>query len=209
MMSKIIDWLTEGFHNLAELILINFLWFILTILVVTGPPAAAGLFYATNQLAHDKPIGWRTYFEGFRTYFWLSWRWGLMVLLVSAVLVSNYLFYRRFDASWSTWVQGLFVGLCIFWGLLNLYTFPLLLEQTDRRLSVALRNSLVMYIQRPLLSLGIAGLIILVALVSARYFFPLWILLIGSLSAYLANRVTVDTVTQISALDSPVDGESS
>lgn len=207
-MSKIVDWLTEGFHNLAELILVNFLWFILTILVVTAPPAAAGLFYATNQLAHEKPLGWSAFFEGFRTHFWLSWRWGIMVMLVGAVLVSNYLFYRTFDAPWSSWVQGFVVGLCILWGVLNLYTFPLLLEQSDRRLLVALRNSFVMCIQRPLLVLGIAALIILVGFVSARYFFPLWILLVGSLGAYLANCVTVDTVMRISASDKSFNRES-
>ena len=191
------NWLVEAYHNMAELVIVNLLWFLLTIPVVTAPPAAAGLYYATNQVAYEKTINWRTFFEGFRTHFWMSWRWALMVVLGTVLILSNIWFYRGFEAQWSVWLQSFFMGLLVLWGLLNLYTFPLLLEQSDRRLVIALRNSLVLYIRRPLFSLGAAALIILLAYLSFRYLYPLLLVLTGSLSAYLANQVTVHVVAEL------------
>lgn len=111
--SALTDWLVEAYHNMAELVIVNILWFLLTLLVVTAPPAVAGLYYATNQIAYEKAISWRTFFEGFRTFFWMSWRWALMVVLVAALLIFNYLFYHGFGTEWSYWVQGAFLGLLI------------------------------------------------------------------------------------------------
>jgi hypothetical protein len=94
-------------------------------------------------------------------------------------------------------VQGLFVGLLILWILLNIYTFPLLLEQSDRRLVVALRNSLVIYIRRPLFGLGTAALIGILMYISMRYLYVLVPVLTTGLCAYLANRVTVQVVGEL------------
>jgi uncharacterized membrane protein YesL len=121
-----------------------------------------------------------------------------MVVLVAALLIFNYLFYHGFGTEWSYWVQGAFLGLLILWGLLNLYTFPLLLEQSDRRLVTALRNSLVIYIRRPAYALGSAALMVLVGYLSYRLL-PLWGVITASLSAYLANQVTIRVVMELSA----------
>ena len=200
--SALWDWLVEAYHSMAELVIVNMLWFGLTILVVTAPPAAAGLYYATNQMAHEKAIGWRTFFEGFREHFWMSWRWALANLLVASLIVVNYLFYQGFESAWSTWVQGLFVGLFILWVLLNLYTFPLLLEQEDRRLIIALRNSLVIYIRRPLYAFGTAVLIGILIYGSSRFLFVLWPVITAGLGAYLSSRVTVRVVAELTGAGS-------
>jgi hypothetical protein len=187
-------WLTDAWHNLWELLVFNLLWLVLSIPLITAPPAFVGLYYATNQLAHGRDVNWRAFFEGFRLHFWLGWRWATLNLLVVALAFSNYIFYGRFQTNWSTWVQGAILGLLFIWGLLQMYTFPLLLEQNQRKLSIAMRNSLVMYLRFPGFSLGMALLILVVAYLLTRFAWPTWLVLNAGLFAYMANRTTVHLV---------------
>jgi len=183
--------LADAYYDSIPLITINLLWFLLTLLLVTAPPAAAGLYYATNRLAHRRSANWRTFFEGFRAHFWLGWRWVLTNLLVLAVLLGDAWFYGRMGWGWGEWVQGFLVGLAILWGLLQIYTFPLLLEQQERRMLVAVRNSAVLYLRRPLFSIGLALVVILLIGLSTWLLPPCWLFFTASLSAFLANRGTI------------------
>lgn len=183
--------LADAYYDSIPLITINLLWCLLTLPPITAPPAAAGLYYATNRLAHRRSANWRTFFEGFRAHFWLGWRWVLTNLLVLAVLLGDAWFYGRMGWGWGEWVQGFFVGLAILWGLLQIYTFPLLLEQQERRMLVAVRNSAVLYLRRPLFSIGLALVVILLIGLSTCLLPPCWLFFTASLSAFLANRGTI------------------
>lgn len=185
------DALVDAYYESVPLIIINLLWFLLTLPLITAPPAVAGLYYATNRLAHRQSANWRTFFEGFRAHFWLSWRWALANLLVLTILAGDAWFYGRMGWDWSYWLQGVFLALVILWGLLQIYTFPLLLEQEDRRMTTAVRNSAVLYLKHPLFSIGLALLVVLLVAVST-WLLPLcWLFLTPSLSAFLTNRGTI------------------
>ncbi|MFC1879436.1 DUF624 domain-containing protein [Chloroflexota bacterium] len=195
--SLVYRWLEESWHNLWELVAFNFLWFVLTLPVVTAPAAAAGLFYATNLLAHEKPVGWRTFFEGFREHFWLSWRWGAVNLFAVLLFASNILFYKQFQTTWSGWLRGIFWGLALLWSFLQVFTFPLLLEQSDQRIFTALRNSLVLYLRRPGLAVLVAAFVLALAFLSAMFAWPLWVVLVAGLGAYLANLAVLHILKEI------------
>jgi hypothetical protein len=183
--------LVDAYYDAIPLITTNLLWFALTLPLITAPPAAAGLYYVTNRLAHRRSANWRAFFEGFRSAFWLGWRWALMNLLALTVLTGSYWLYGRIGAEWSDWLQGLLLSLAALWGLLQTYTFPLLLEQEDHRMLTALRNSVVLFVKCPVTSLGVASLIVLLIVVSTLLLPPAWLLATASLAAYLANRGTI------------------
>jgi uncharacterized membrane protein YesL len=191
------QWLNDAWHALWELLVFNLLWLALTLPLVTAPPAAAGLYYATNQLAHEKEANWQDFFDGFRRYFWLSWRWMLVNLLAAALVFANYLFYGRLQAQWSSAVQGVFLGLLLLWVMLQLYTFPLLLEQAEQRVLTALRNSLVLYLRRPGFALGMAFFLMAALFLLTRFAWPTWLVVTAGLSAYLSNRATIYLVADL------------
>ena len=83
------------------------------------------------------------------------------------------------------------------WSFLQVYTFPLLLEQSDRRILTALRNSLVLYLRRPGLILLVATFVLAVAFLATMFAWPVWILLVAGLGAYLANLATLHTLAEI------------
>jgi uncharacterized membrane protein YesL len=188
------DELWIAYYRSIDLILTNLIWFLFSVLIVTAVPALGGLFYATNQIAHGGSGNWRTFWEGFRRYFWLSWRWGLINAAVLALLGVSLWFYGQVETSWAIGVRVLLIGLSVVWIESQLFTFPLLLEQADQRFIVALRNSGVIFLRWPGTALGATLQIVIVALLSVLFFPPAWIFISASLCVYFANRAVVTSV---------------
>jgi uncharacterized membrane protein YesL len=189
--------LVEAYHEAAELLIVNALWVLFTLLILTAPPAAAGMYYATNQIAHQRAVSWRTFFEGFRKYWWVSWLWAILNVVALAIMVFNANFYGSFENQWLLCARGLFLGLIIPWLLLQVYIFPLLVEQEEPSLLTAIRNSAVLYLRMPGISLG--TVIVLLASGWLSYLlrgFPFFVF-VGSLSAFLANRAVMMMVKKI------------
>ena len=184
------EWFRDAIDSLELLILYNLFWLLLSIPLITAPPAAAGLFYATRMVALRREVSWRTFFDGFRDYFWLSWRWGLVNIFVTALFVSNILFYAGREGSWADWIQGAFLALFILWLCSSLYIFPLLLEQDDRRVWIAWRNNLILMIKSPGIFFGMGAVLLGIAVLSTILLLPVWFLVTGSLIAFLSNTTT-------------------
>jgi uncharacterized membrane protein YesL len=185
------------YYDSIPFIGINLLWFLLTLPLITAFPAMAGLYYATNQLAHGKSAGGSEFFEGFRNYFWVSWCWGLMNIFVIVVLAVNIWFYGQVKASWADLIRGTSLGLMVIWGSMQFYIFPFLIEQKDRRLKVAVRNTLVMSLRSPLRTFGLAIGVMALTLIAAQYFAPALAIFLVSLSAYYANRTVIRTIDDL------------
>jgi len=181
---------------------LNILWTLLTIPVVTAFPAAVALSYATNQLAHGEEAGWGVMWHGFKQHLGRSYLWGLLNVFVVLVVYSNIWFYSHLEGDWTAWVQGLFLGLAFLWLLLQMYALPLLFEQERPHLGLALRNSLVLLGSHPLYGLGIMVLIIVIAIVTTVFLFPIWLLLSAGVIAYLANKATITSIARLNARSS-------
>ncbi len=192
------DKLADAYYGLIPLISLNIIWFVCCLPLVTAIPATAALFYATNRLAHGDNADWRTFFQGFRLYFWRSWLWGLLNLFAGVVLVSNFIFVSsQVQGTLRVWASAGVVVLAFLWLALQLYTFPLILEQQEPRLLLALRNSLIALVKRPVRTVGITLLVLALALVSTLVLAPLWVFITGSVCAWIANRAALAAITAI------------
>jgi len=158
--------LKDFYEEMFVLVGANLLWVLLCIPLVTIPPATAGMFYLTNQIAHHKSIEFRMFFEGFKKYFVKSWLLTLLNLLAAALFYANYQFYGQMAAQWASIVQGLFVGLFVIWCLIQMYVFPMLLEQQEPRLLLAVRNAAFLAFASPITTLTLAVLMAVVAALS-------------------------------------------
>ena len=191
------DKLSDAYVAAIPIVTLNFFWFICSLPIVTLIPATAALFYATNRLAHGKPADWHTFYEGFRLYFRRSWLWGLLNLLVVTILVSNFVYYGRIDAQWASVAGALVIVISVIWLALQIYTFPLLIEQEHPQLRLALRNSLIILLKRPLFTLGAVLLIVVLAVFSTLVIFPAWFFVTASVCAYIANLATVNSIAKV------------
>jgi uncharacterized membrane protein YesL len=191
------DELWGAYDRSIDLILVNVIWFLFSVPLVTAVPALGGLFYATNRMAHGSTGDWRVFWQGFRETFRLSWRWGLVNTVVLLFLGFNWWFYGQIEISGVLWIRGLILMLIAVWIQLQLFTFPLLLEQADQRFTVALRNSGVLLLRWPATALGATLEILIVTLPSIFIFPPAWIFISASLCAFLANRAVVTSVQKM------------
>lgn len=183
--------LRDFWEEMYILVLSNVIWLGLCLLVIPGPPATAGLYYLTNRVAHGRSVGLRTFFEGLRRYFIKGWLWAMANAFFLAVMGANFSFYGRFQGFWVQFVQGLFLGAAVLWLTLQLYTFPLLLEQEDQRLRVALRNALSMALKNPGFTLVLVILVASIVVLSLVLVLPIGLLAI-SFIALLSNHAVLD-----------------
>jgi uncharacterized membrane protein YesL len=197
MNDRLRDTFLDAYLSAIPLITLNVLWFICSLPIVTLIPSTAALFYATYRIAHGKSADRQTFFEGFRRYFWSSWLWGLLNGVVVAGLVANELFYTRTDSEGLVGLRGVFIALGIFWLGIQVYTFPLMLEQEQPNLRLAIRNSLVIFLKRPVHTVGWAVLIGGLTVASTLMIWPVWMFFTASVCAWLANRATLTAIGQI------------
>ena len=87
--------LKSGVHEIAQLVLLNLLWLVCSLAVVTLPASTTALAYAVRQLIYE-PTDYKLkgFFEGFKTGFWWSWRWFLPNLVLTLLFLFNILFFR-------------------------------------------------------------------------------------------------------------------
>lgn len=184
------DTLLDAYDSALEVLKANLLWFLLSLPVVSIPAAAVGAYYSSYKMAQRTTVNIGTFFEGIRLYVWAGYRFFLLNLIVIVILAVNFSFYGRIQEQWATWVQGIIVGLLIIWLALNIYTFPLYLAQTEKKLRVALRNSMVFYLRQPAMCLSLIAFLFLLAAISTLLS-PAWLLCSVILCLMLCCRFTL------------------
>ena len=165
-------------------------WVLIFVPIALASPATGGLYYATNQLAHGKDGGPMVYWEGLKTYFWPSYRWGIMNFVVAFLFSVNLWFYGNAPWSFAPYIRIVFIVGAFFWGALQMYTFPFMIEQEEPGVKIALRNSFLAVARYPLRSFGFLLLILVIALASTYFYFVLWVVVSVSVIAYLSNKNT-------------------
>ena len=186
--------LSHLWDEMFLLAIANVLWVALCLLLVTAPPATAGLFVLTHRLASGKAASLGDFFAGLRRYFWRSWLWAIVAgagffILGGDVVLTGLLS----DADYVVLIQGFFLMLLFLWAFLLLYAFPLILEQEQPSLRLALRNALVMFATNPGFSITLFGLAMLVALLSSLLFAP-WAVITVAFLALLGNHAVLNRV---------------
>lgn len=168
-------------------LVLNAVWFVLQLPVVTGPPATAAL-YAMVQESHDAVYwGPRDAWAAFRRLFWPAWRWGLPNLLLLVVALFNFAAY--WDSPGITWAL-----LRLLWGLtlvawfgLNLFYWPFWLAQEDKSLRTTYANAARFFLLNPSAALLLTALSILLTLASLILTLPFTL----ALACWLASIGTV------------------
>ncbi len=188
--------LLDAWDSLLTLVAFNLLWVILTILIVPAFPAYAGLNYVTNKIANNDEAGLKEFFEGFKKYFWVSWKFGLINFVVYSLIVLNFRFFSQYEDFGFVILQYFFISIAFIWAMVQVYVFPLLLEQDAPSFFKGLWNSIVIYLKFPARSIGLS---ILVFGILALGFIvpPLLILVAVSFQAFLSNWHTIWAIQEL------------
>jgi len=190
--------LRDTYEELFLLVGANLLTLALLIPVVTGPPALAGLHYLAYHIATEKRVEFSFYWEGFRSYFLDSWKLAALNGLLFGLLGVDVWFYMS-QARGAWRVVGL-VGawMLLIWAVAQLYTFPLLVRQEERKLSLLVKNAVLLTLAYPVFSLTAALLLGLVLALSVVI--PVVFALVGlSFAAVMSAHVLRQGVEMVEA----------
>ena len=174
-------------YSFGELLVSNIFFVLMLLPIVTIPPAFGGLNYAASQLVINEPVNRQTFFEGFKKYFQTSYVWFFANVIVVGILLFNIdLSIQSHQVLWLQYLRGIYWILLGVWMLLQIYTFPLMIQQEKPRFILALRNSAILWFKHSIFSLLLSVIISILVIISI-YLFPLWFVISASLIAYITN----------------------
>ncbi len=111
--------------------------------VALFPMTVAGMYVVTNRVAHGKTFHFSDFVAGIRVYWWRSLLWFLGNVVFLVLVYANLVFYpSHFEGAWVVLVGG-------FWLAMQIYFWPLLIEQENPRMLLAWRNSAYMVLANP------------------------------------------------------------
>ena len=179
----------------ANFFLLNVLWLLACVPLITIFPATAALFAVVRDWVRGKETGFLMPFFGYmRENLGQSLVVGLVWTVVGLVLVADFLFVR----SITSWVRTpllvlLFLVGLVYWGTaVNL--FPVMVHYRAGWLQI-IKNSFLIAFSSPLMT--VLNLLIVTLAGLAIYYIPLSFLVFGSATAYLLYRLCHRVFQQI------------
>jgi len=170
------------YYELFLLVGVNLAWLGLSLLVVTAPPATAGVYYLANQLAKGETVSFSLFVQGMRRYFGRSWLLAIIVLVISVLLVGNLLFYANFANQWVRLISVFWGYVLLFWLAMLIYLFPLLIEQETKSLLLILRNAALLVLDNLAFTLTLGILLLLFLLLNVALAVPLLLIVMSGLA---------------------------
>jgi len=167
---------------------LNLAWLALQIPIVTGPAATAAMYVVARRAADGELVGPRDAWRALRAMLWPALGWGALNLLLAVVICVNFIVYGSAPGlAWAA-LRLAWGTLATLWFAMNLFYWPFWLAQTDRRLVLAFRNALLLYLKAPGFGLTLLLLCTALIIVSVLVTLPLavalmsWLALIGVLA---------------------------
>ena len=176
------------------LILLNVLWLLLQVPIVTGPPATAAMYAMARRVADGEVVGPRQAWQSLRELFWPAWGWGLANAVILVVVVGNFMAYGSAPGLGWAALRLAWGSIAALWFAINLFYWPFWLAQTDRRMVTTLRNALLLFLKAPAFGLTLLAVCAALALLSIAVTLPLaaalvsWLALLGVLGVDAALR---------------------
>jgi len=170
------------YYELFLLMGVNLAWLGLSLLVVTAPPATAGVYYLAHHLARGESVRFSLFVQGMRRYFGRSWLLAIVVVAINALLVGNILFYANFANQWVRLLSVFWGYVLLFWLAMLIYLFPLLIEQESKSLLLLLRNAALLVLDNVAFTLTLGVLLLLFLLLNVALAVPLFLIVMSGLA---------------------------
>ena len=142
----------------ADLVLLNLLWLVCCIPVVTIGPSCTAMCYTARRIANrESPVVAQTFFRAFKENFKQSFQVFLVLLLPIAVAASSFLFLLSGQLDDAGWLKLVYGAVILFSCFFCSYAYPLL-AYFDNSFKNTVRNIVMMPMANPLLALVVTVL---------------------------------------------------
>lgn len=167
------------------------------LLSIPIPIVSGALCWVTNQIAHERAVGWDTFVSGLRLYWRKSLAVALINLIVLILIVANLQFYAVYlEGTWTNFAVAAWILLGIYWYIAQIYWFPMILELESEKVLLALRNALSLVLVSPGFSIVLAIILLIITILCIGLTVPLP-LFMAVLLLLIINRATINRITVI------------
>jgi uncharacterized membrane protein YesL len=177
----------------------NLAFVALSLPLVTAPAALSALF-RVGYLAHTDPseADLAAFWGAFRSNLLRALPWGIFNVLFVIINFNNLLAFSGVNSAVAVALRAVWFIASIVWLGLLLYTWPIYYEMIEPTVLGATRNALVMVIRNPMFTVVIAGVIVVLAVIST-ILVASWLLLTWGAIASIANAAVLDRLERFRA----------
>ena len=183
--------LDSRFHRWLEVftnfLLLNLLWLLACIPVLTIYPATAAMFGVARDWVRKKDTGVvQVFFLRFRENFRQSLVIGIVWTFLGVALVLDFYLVNQMSPDLRIVLGSLLFLMALLYAFTSVYLFPVMVH-FDTTWTVVLKNSLLLGIGRLLTTLQC--LVVIAVMVGISVFAPFTLLITGSVTAYVVYRL--------------------
>ena len=139
------DW----WDNWIIIVVLGLIWLLSLLTILLFPPATFGFNYFINRLTNGENVGFQGFLSGARVYWWKSYQWAALNLLIIVVLGGSFLFYTQAEDLWAVILKWAIVLVAAFWFTDQYYALPYFMEQRRKQLWLAYKNAALTLIVSP------------------------------------------------------------
>lgn len=179
--------------QIANFVLLSFLWLLFCIPVITIGASTSALYYVALKMARREASGVAgLFFKALKENLGRGILFTLIFGAAGAVLYVDYTIMLQQDSSWGNALRGVFMALTICYLIIMLYTFPLQ-AQFENSICGTLKNAFYFSIRNiriTLTAMGIHAVPVLAIFLSMEQFLkllPILLLVLPALVAYLCS----------------------
>ena len=171
------------------------------LLIIPGPFALAGIYTIGQRAVRGLGVKWRLIWEGIKEFGLRSLLLFAITLAGYATVATNLIFYNRpelspFPESLAVWLTPLFVILGLIWTGIVFYAQAFLMELEEPTIRIVLRNSLFLTILRPITTLVL--LIVSLVVIAISVLLPILVLAAPGFLSVLSLTAVRTLVTELS-----------
>lgn len=131
------------------IMVLNILWFLLQIPIITGPPATAAFFAIGQRMLEGEVWDARDMWREMQRLFLPAWRWAIPYFLIAGVLLGNVALYANQVGLLWHGLRMAWAGLFLIWVAVTLLYWPFWLNQQTPSLMTSTRNGLRFCMRHP------------------------------------------------------------
>jgi uncharacterized membrane protein YesL len=173
----------RNIERIVDLFLLNLIWLLLCLPVVTIFPATVAMYGVTRKWVMGKETDgvFRSFFLLFRECFFQSIGISLLWFVLAYLIFVNYHLVQS-----NLFMMAILGVLTLLFLSITVYLFPVM-AHLETKWKHMIRNSLTMAISYPLSTLLLIGILIISAYLI--YIMPVLIFIIGSISVYVSYMI--------------------
>lgn len=180
---------------------VSLLWWLGVLLVVTAAPATMGLNAVANRIANYRRTGTEFFWSAARSNILRSWLLFGGMLVAFILIVVNIYWYSAF-AGWPRLFTVAWLWVLLLFCMVGQYLFPLLNQQVEPDIKMALRNAGLLVMRSPLYS-ALALLFQLVLVAISVFLVAPVLLLLPALIALAQNFMLTGLLQEMGMADPP------